>query len=245
MWNGAVTFGDSWVAYRGATDQNSLHAHAAAQLAFAGAGELTIISPDAVVQAQALYIAPGVTHFAQDGGGEILFVYLAPQSPLGRALLTYFGNSAIASLDALLRQGPGGAAMDAAALVAWLEQRLGVASCALNPHLQAAMDYFSEHRGDPGSMIAQGARAAGVSASRLRSLAKMQLGVSLSQWLLWRKLELAAAAIAAGQPLAAAATDGGFADQAHLSRTMRRMVGITPTAAVAPLRGRKRFVQDS
>jgi AraC-like DNA-binding protein len=58
----------------------------------------------------------------------------------------------------------------------------------------------------------------------------------LSQWLLWRKLEQAALAISTGASLAEAAHAGGFADQPHFSRTMRRMFGLTPGAAAIALR---------
>ncbi len=75
------------------------------------------------------------------------------------------------------------------------------------------------------------ARHVGISASRLRTLAREQLGVSLSTWMLWRKLERAARAVLDGEPLARAAALGGFSDQAHFTRTMRRMFGVTPRAA--------------
>jgi hypothetical protein len=59
MWNGAVLFGDDWMAYHGATDQNSRHAHSAAQLAFGLGGPVSIIHAGGTVQADALFIFPG------------------------------------------------------------------------------------------------------------------------------------------------------------------------------------------
>lgn len=59
MWNGAVVCGDDWMAYHGATDQNSRHAHSAAQLAFGLDGPVSIVHAGGTVQADALFIAPG------------------------------------------------------------------------------------------------------------------------------------------------------------------------------------------
>jgi AraC-like DNA-binding protein len=52
-----------------------------------------------------------------------------------------------------------------------------------------------------------------------------------------RRLHRAGRSLASGASLAEAALDAGFADQAHLSRSMRRAFGVTP-ATVAALVGR-------
>lgn len=84
-----------------------------------------------------------------------------------------------------------------------------------------------------------------LSESRLRTVAREQLGVPLSTWLIWRKLERAARAMREGDPLSMAAAAGGLADQAHLARAMRRMFGITPrTAQNSGLAADSRSVQE-
>jgi len=79
-----------------------------------------------------------------------------------------------------------------------------------------------------------------VSVSCLRALATESLSAPLAQWRLWRMLAKAASAIAAGLPLASAAADAGFSDQAHLTRTMRRFFGVTPAVAATSLRRGRR-----
>lgn len=242
MWNGSVVFGDGWVAYQGETDQNSTHAHAAGQLAFAIGGQMAIVGEDGAVTGAALFIAPGVRHSAPHTSSPVLFLYLAPHSPLSRVLMQRYGAQGIAAIDALLPARASGA-IDAAAVIDALNRQFCIAPVALDRRLQVAIDFLQPRSGQPGA-IAQAARQAALSESRLRALATEGLGVPLSQWLLWTKLETAATAIAAGAPLAVAAADGGFADQAHLSRTMRRMFGVTPSDTIDPLQARKRFVQD-
>jgi AraC-like DNA-binding protein len=57
----------------------------------------------------------------------------------------------------------------------------------------------------------------------------------LRPYIAWLRLQRAAAAIAAGMPLAHAATEAGFADAAHMSRSFRRMLGISPSSLRASL----------
>jgi AraC-like DNA-binding protein len=56
----------------------------------------------------------------------------------------------------------------------------------------------------------------------------------------WVRLRRAAEALREGQPLADAAVTGGFADQAHLARQIREMMGLTPGDALQVLRGHSR-----
>ena len=56
----------------------------------------------------------------------------------------------------------------------------------------------------------------------------------LARWRVWTRLRRAAEALKGGQTLADAATAAGFSDQAHLTRQMREMMGLTP-AALLPI----------
>jgi AraC-like DNA-binding protein len=67
----------------------------------------------------------------------------------------------------------------------------------------------------------------GVSASRLRALARDAIGVPLTQLRLWARLSRAIAWLPHA-PTAGAAAMAGFADQPHLTRVARRFLGRTP-----------------
>nr|WP_225953685.1 helix-turn-helix domain-containing protein [Kibdelosporangium phytohabitans] len=84
------------------------------------------------------------------------------------------------------------------------------------------------------------AAAVGLSPQRLRALARQQLGMPLTRWRVWARLRRAAEALRDGQSLVDAAVTAGFADQAHLTRQMREMMGITPAAVLPILRGQSR-----
>ena len=57
---------------------------------------------------------------------------------------------------------------------------------------------------------------------------KAAYGTTPDRYRVLRRLDLARAAIGAGQSLARAAADAGFADQSHLTRQFKRAYGMTP-----------------
>jgi AraC-like DNA-binding protein len=88
-------------------------------------------------------------------------------------------------------------------------------------------------------MTAVAARV-GLSPQRLRALARRELGMPLARWRIWRRLARSAEALREGRTLSEAALAGGFADQAHFTREMRRMMGLTPAEVVQALGGQPR-----
>lgn len=74
----------------------------------------------------------------------------------------------------------------------------------------------------------------GLSAQRLRALARRDLGMPLTRWRVWMRLCRAAQAVQVGQSLADAAVTAGISDQAHFTRQMHEMMGLTP-ATILPL----------
>ncbi|MQA09069.1 MAG: helix-turn-helix domain-containing protein [Pseudonocardiaceae bacterium] len=67
----------------------------------------------------------------------------------------------------------------------------------------------------------------GLSAPRLRALVRSEVGISLVHLRQWRRVGTAIANLPTFSVGAAAAV-AGFADQAHFTRTTRRLVGRTP-----------------
>lgn len=70
--------------------------------------------------------------------------------------------------------------------------------------------------------------ATGLTRYELARQFRLLYGTSPYRYLLMRRLHLARAQIARGQPLSAVAADVGFADQAHLSRMFAATFGLTP-----------------
>ncbi|PJZ85755.1 helix-turn-helix transcriptional regulator [Leptospira harrisiae] len=69
----------------------------------------------------------------------------------------------------------------------------------------------------------------GISTDRFMHLFKDNMGIPLRQYLLWQRLHIAAKLLQVGENLTTASHAAGFSDQAHLSRTFKKMFGVKPS----------------
>ncbi|MEI7013179.1 AraC family transcriptional regulator [Leptospira licerasiae] len=82
----------------------------------------------------------------------------------------------------------------------------------------------------PGSIsVPELAKEAGFSETRFMHVFKLQMGLPVRQYQLWLRLHEAAKLLKEGGNLTEASHAAGFADQAHLSRTFKRMFGVQPS----------------
>ncbi|PZT25028.1 transcriptional regulator [Stenotrophomonas maltophilia] len=95
----------------------------------------------------------------------------------------------------------------------------------LDRRVQAALARIAQYL--PGPVPAADiAGAAHLSTSQLHRRFQSDLAVTLRGWVLWQRLRTALAHHLQGHSLTASAHAAGFADLAHLSRSLRRMFGI-------------------
>ncbi len=173
---------------------------------------------------RAVLLAPGFSHAVESHGGSIAVFLLPPNaaSPgmgsvqdlslrwveLGRALVEdqLDGFDAI---DALLR-------------------RERVETSAVDDRLARAIEGMTSALHENLS-VDQLAVLAGLSPSRLMSIARVQLGGSLRSFRRWLRMFEVARAYVGGASLTAAAHHAGFASSAHLSAAAREHFGIRPS----------------
>ncbi|MEV4895571.1 AraC family transcriptional regulator [Nonomuraea sp. NPDC055795] len=74
------------------------------------------------------------------------------------------------------------------------------------------------------------AAAVRLSPSRLSHLFTGEFGLPFRRYVLWARLRAALTALSGGLSLTEAAHTAGFADSAHLTRTVHRMMGAAPSA---------------
>ena len=70
---------------------------------------------------------------------------------------------------------------------------------------------------------------AGLSPSRFMHVFTESVGVPVRPYILWLRLQRAACDLTEGASVTSAAHHAGFSDGAHLTRTFRRMLGVTPS----------------
>lgn len=230
MWQGGLWFADGLMMYRGLSSDNSPHAHATLQLTASVSTPITLEDEAGkAISGNALFVRPGVTHRVSVAS-EITLILLEPQSRLARACLRMVGEEHIGNLpsslgDALRREARPldiVSTLEGLVLSADFPERHETA----DPRLQSAMEMLKH--APLNNAISRAAESCGLSESRLRAIAQQHLGIPLSKWVLWCALARASSAMVQGKSLVDAAIEGGFSDQAHFTRTARRVLGVTP-----------------
>ncbi|UBU13967.1 helix-turn-helix domain-containing protein [Nonomuraea gerenzanensis] len=210
---------DGYALYQGPVTEGAVHRHAAFQVVIGVRGDVTVEDASGMpYRGGALVVAPMVGH-------RLL---------ANEAVRTFFVEPHSAFADRLrVRCGDG--IRSAPEMTGLLEEdvRVGGASGELDGRLLLAMRRMTEE----GMSMVDLAAEVGLSSPRLRALARRQLGMPLTRWRIWQRLARSAEVLREGGALSGAAFAGGFADQAHFSREMRRMMGLTPSEVVRAVRG--------
>ncbi|MEV6974545.1 AraC family transcriptional regulator [Kitasatospora sp. NPDC093806] len=226
--SGRFAVWEGYAVYRGAVGDGSAHRHGAFQVVVGAGREVVVADADGVRhRGAAVVVPPMVWHRLE-------------RAPM---VVTYFVDPHCAFADRLRARCAGGGVTVAPELRGLDEAELrpagAVASAGLDPRLRAALELLTERLAEyPDGRLpaAELAARVGLSPQRLRALAQAQLGIPLTRWRSWRRLALAVGALDEGRTPAEAALAGGFADQAHLGRWMREMLGLTPSVVSAALR---------
>jgi AraC family transcriptional regulator len=92
----------------------------------------------------------------------------------------------------------------------------------INAHLSAELS------------LAELSGVVGISASHLKAQFKESMGLPVHQYIIKRRVEYAVEQLSGGKRrLSEVALQAGFADQSHMARCMRRVIGMTPSRVIA------------
>ena len=221
-----------------ARQRTDMHAHHAIQLTIGLGGRFRVETASGAASEAACAVAPDTEHCLA-AEGLVAHLFIEPESRDGRAIQ----NSLLAgepigpipdeAVDAFraeiaraLTEGDGDEAW-ADIVRRLIEQLAGRRPyVAQDWRVRRMIAHAAEHVAQPVS-LGELVPVCGLSVSRLSHLFVEQTGLPFRSYLLWLRLTRAVAATAAGLTLTEAAHDAGFSDSAHLSRTFRRMFGVT------------------
>ena len=225
----SFVFGSSYCAFFGASSKNGFHQGMAFQIIISKTSLVTVIGEnDEAHVGKIILIKPStVSKICPDE--PVTHLYLSPTIDFTLDLMDVLGDDSIHVLSSS-EHIPFNSESTDAEIIAALDKLDQISTDRLDPRLVDVLDDLNQNLDSPS--ILDAAQRCGLSRSRVRTLAREQLGIPLSTWVTWRKLVLANKALSVGANLTEAALVGHFSDQAHFSRTMKKMFGVTPTVAV-------------
>ena len=189
---------------------------------------------DAWMKCGAVLMRPDVTHEIDARDSTVLIAFVDPESELATALgeridgdITRISDGQVARWRAALGRTPTEARVER-----WVRTELlyGRRSVNLHPRVNRVLKYLRKKLGisDDFSLKTL-AGISGLSPSHFMHVFTESVGVPLRPYILWLRLQRAACDLIDGSSVTSAAHNAGFSDGAHLTRTFRRMLGLTPT----------------
>lgn len=243
MWEGgALWIVDATQAKGPEARRTDFHAHHAIQITIGLGGWFRLETAEAKASGDTAAVAADVPHVFE-AEGLIAFVFIEPESRVGRAIasklfarapLTSIASEMLGDFPSRLAAMHRDPTRNDASLIA-IGRALATALSAdakVNApdlRIRKMIAWAARHLDGPVSLN-DAVAVSELSASRLRHLFVEQTGLPFKTYVLWLRLNKALEAFAAGASLTEAAHDAGFSDSAHLSRTFRRMFGVTPAA---------------
>lgn len=208
--------GDGYALYHGTLSENAVHRHAAFQVVIGVDAGAAMEDASGTRYCDVALIVPPMVDHRLLAASELRIFFVEPHCAFADRLRLLCGSGITLT----------------PAMSGLREQDVRAACVRLSSELDGRLlDAMGALMDGQISMLAVAARV-GLSPQRLRALARKELGMPLARWRIWRRLARSAEALRMGRSLSGAALAGGFADQAHFTREMRRMMGLAPSEVV-------------
>jgi AraC-like DNA-binding protein len=212
------------------------HRHHCVQLVMAMRGSLRIRgrSDDPWVKCGAALVRPDAAHEVDARDSTVLIVFVDSESELGAALSERIegGISCISETQVTRWRTALGRVPTEARVERWVRTQLlrRRRPVKIHPGVGIVLKHLREKLGVSNDFSLETlAVISGLSQSRFMHVFTESMGVALRPYILWLRLQRACCDLRAGASVTAAAHSAGFSDAAHLTRTFRRMLGMTPT----------------
>jgi AraC-like DNA-binding protein len=212
------------------------HRHHCVQLIMAMRGTLLIRgnSDDPWMRCGAALVRPDAAHEVDAQDTPVLIGFVDSESELGAALserieggISCVSESQVTRWRLALGRMPTEARVERWVRTELLHRRRPVR---IHPGVSLVLKHLREKLGISYDFSLKTLAAiSGLSQSRFMHVFTVSTGVPLRPYILWLRVQRACCDLMAGASVTAAAHSAGFSDAAHLTRTFRRMLGMTPT----------------
>lgn len=225
--------------YLGPSTRTSPHRNHAATWLVAHRGVLRVtLSSGTVLENEVIYV-PSETEFSTDDATTLIAaLYWEPESESFQRAAAQFdavtprafkcAHTKLGELEALYQAASSRVQADTLLAKIFGLDALGSAKSSSTDSRIADAIQFLRDAPDAYDSIEALAERAHLSPSRFAHLFKEQVGVPVRRYVLWQKMRRALDLAMAGHSLTTAALSAGFADSAHLSRTVRAIMGVAP-----------------
>jgi len=212
------------------------HRHHSVQLVMAMRGTLLIRgrSGDQWMRCGAALVRSDTPHEVEARDTTVLIGFVDSESELGAALSERIevGISCISEIEVARWRAALGGMPTEARVERWVRTELlhRRRSVRIHPGVSLVLEHLREKLDISNDFSLKTlAGVSGLSQSRFMHVFTESTGVPLRPYVLWLRLQRACCDLMAGASVTAAAHSAGFSDAAHLTRTFRRMLGMTPT----------------
>ncbi|MCW7492831.1 AraC family transcriptional regulator [Leptospira sp. 2 VSF19] len=190
-----------------------------------------------IIESQGIIIPPNYYHKLDASQSEMVIIQLDPKSEEYKRIEMDLSPKTIDSTtrEQILKIADPlfGDSLDCKSARALYNQILsllgsGSTTKKYDERIEVAIQRIKEKMPNPVSLTDL-SEISGISTDRFMHLFKDNMGIPLRQYLLWQRLHIAAKLLQGGENLTTASHAAGFSDQAHLSRTFKKMFGVKPS----------------
>jgi AraC-like DNA-binding protein len=233
--------------YLGTVIDNCEHMHHALQVIVNREGLFRLRIGETSIECGGVVISPDRPHQLLSTSASQVHLFIDREAAVAEAIASrHLGEGPVKILDgALLKRlrgcidvsgnflGPCGQASEVyGKLVTELGGHAEKAEATVDPRIETAVQLIKETYLTRKVRLAELARHACLSKSHLSHMFVEQIGIPPRRYVLWRRLMTAFQFAVQGKSFTEAAHSAGFSDSAHLSRTYKRMYGISLSACI-------------
>lgn len=225
--------------YIGPSAVTSLHRNHAATWLFAHEGLVRVTLASGETLEEEVVFVPSETEFSTSRASDMIAaLYWEPESASFARIAAQMDVTQVRAFKCKHTDRSGLQRLaDASTTLAQAEALLGEVfgitalggsqSAVRDPRIIEALTFLREAPQDYDSIESLAERVH-LSSSRFAHLFKEEVGVPVRRYVLWQKMRRSLDLALAGDSLTTAALSAGFADSAHLSRTVRSLLGVAP-----------------